>query len=180
LEPFEISFGGAFARRGVLESPDSSLKRNPTQCEAEVFLSFPHFHFRVAPSEFDVVRFHPPMVQDPIHPRDSTEGTPLRSEFHDDPDMRDIVRAFLEEIPKRLALMDALLETGNRVEFRRVVHQMKGAGGGYGFQEISNAAAQLERCMNLSGEQWCRDCLTHFSTFQTLLRRAHAGLPELQ
>jgi len=101
------------------------------------------------------------MVQDPIHPRESAENAPLRSDFHDDPDMKDIVRAFLEEIP-------------------RVVHQMKGAGGGYGFQEISNAAAQLEKCMNLSGEQWCRDCVTHLSTFRTLLQRAHNGLQELK
>ncbi len=143
-------------------------------------MPIPPFHFRSAPREFEGRRFHPPMVQDPIHSRESTDNTPLRSEFHDDPDMRDIVRSFLEEIPKRLGLMDELLGAGNRVEFRRVVHQMKGAGGGYGFQEISNAAAQLERCMNLSGEQWCRDCLTHLSTFQTLLRRAHAGLKELE
>jgi HPt (histidine-containing phosphotransfer) domain-containing protein len=120
------------------------------------------------------------MVQDPIHPRESAENAPLRSDFHDDPDMKDIVRAFLEEIPRRLALMDALLQAGNRAEFRRVVHQMKGAGGGYGFQEISNAAAQLEKCMNLSGEQWCRDCVTHLSTFRTLLQRAHNGLQELK
>jgi HPt (histidine-containing phosphotransfer) domain-containing protein len=118
------------------------------------------------------------MMLNPIHSRESTDDTPLRSQFHDDPDMRDIVRSFLEEIPKRLALMDALLEAENRVEFRRLVHQMKGAGGGYGFQEISNAATQLERCMKLSGKWWSRDCLTHLSTFQTLLRRAHAGLKD--
>lgn len=118
------------------------------------------------------------MVQDPVHLGESADDAPLRSEFHGDPDMRDIVKSFLEEIPKRLALMDSLLEAGNRAEFRRVVHQIKGAGGGYGFQEISNAAAQLETCMNLSGEQWGRDCLMHLATFQKLLRLAHAGLRE--
>ncbi|MFZ4721611.1 MAG: Hpt domain-containing protein [Phycisphaerales bacterium] len=92
--------------------------------------------------------------------------------------MRDIVRSFLEEIPRRMSRMESLLKEGNRIEFRRVVHQMKGAGGGYGFQEISNAAAQLECCMNLSGDQWSRDCLAHLATFQKLLRRAHAGLQE--
>lgn len=118
-----------------------------------------------------------PMVQDPVQSSSPSE-TPLWSAFHDDPDMREIVRSFLQEIPKRLAQMESLLAGGNRVEFRRVVHQMKGAGGGYGFQEISNAAAQLECCMNLSGDRWSRDCLAHLATFQTLLRRAHAGMRE--
>jgi HPt (histidine-containing phosphotransfer) domain-containing protein len=93
--------------------------------------------------------------------------------------MREIVAAFLEEIPDRIAQLDRLVAEGNRAEFRRLVHQMKGAGGGYGFQEISNAAAQVETCMNLSGERWCRDCGAHFETFRSLLRRAHAGLKEM-
>ena len=120
-----------------------------------------------------------PMVHDPVdrHLRDHFK--PLRSDFHDDPDMRDIVKFFLEEIPARLETMQNLLESGNRIEFWKMVHQLKGAGGGYGFQEISNSAAQLERCLNLSGEQWCRDCQTHLETFQGTLRRAHASLSEL-
>jgi HPt (histidine-containing phosphotransfer) domain-containing protein len=177
LESFEISFSGAFAQRGVLESSQSNPRSAPIPPTVTPFSDFQIFIFLINASE-SMVSDSIDMVQDPTHPADSSDDALLRSEFHDDPEMREIVRSFLQEIPNRLALMDSLLEDGNKAEFRRVVHQIKGAGGGYGFQEISNAAAQLEQCMNLSGEKWGRDCLMHLATFQKLLRRAHAGLRE--
>jgi HPt (histidine-containing phosphotransfer) domain-containing protein len=120
------------------------------------------------------------MVQDPIEPSRIAGTPPLRSEFHDDPDMRGIVMEFLQQIPTRIAQLDSLVAEGNQSEFRRIIHQMKGAGGGYGFQEISNTAAQIETCMKLSGEQWCRDCHAHFHAFRSLLLRAHDGLKEMR
>ena len=121
-----------------------------------------------------------PMIQDPIQSAGSPQESPLRGEFHDDPDMREIVRSFLQEIPRRVERLDALMASRDRAEVHRLVHQLKGAGGGYGFQEISNAAARVERCMKLSGDQWCRDCQEHLRTFRTLLTRAHAGLAEME
>ena len=119
------------------------------------------------------------MVESPLQPARPSEDQPLRSEFHDDPEMRDIVRLFLSEIPGRLASMDEFLQAGRLSDFHRIVHQMKGAAGGYGFQEISNSAATLERCIKLSGDRWCKDCQAHLEVFRNLMRRAHAGLETL-
>lgn len=116
------------------------------------------------------------MVEPSTQSASPAEEPPLRSEYLDDPEMQEIVRLFLSEIPDRLIQMEDFLQAGNHQEFHRMVHQMKGAAGGYGFQEISNAAAALECCIKLSGDRWCRDCQAHLEVFRKLMRRAHAGL----
>ena len=122
------------------------------------------------------------MVKDPI--QRGTSGSPhaeqpLFSDFHDDADMRPIVVMFLNEIPRRIESLQTNLRAGDRPAFRRIVHQIKGAGGGYGFQPISEAASRLERCLDAAGELWMQECHAHFDSLVTTLRRAHAGLAHL-
>lgn len=122
------------------------------------------------------------MVKDPIQrgtPGSPHAEQPLLSDFHDDADMRPIVLMFISEIPGRMESLRKTLELEDRAAFRRLVHQIKGAGGGYGFQPISEAAARLERCLDVAGAQWSRECHAHLDTLLTVLRRAHAGLADL-
>ena len=65
----------------------------------------------------------------------------LRSTFADDPAMTEALAAFVETLPERVARMRALLSTGRLSDLQRVVHQIKGAGGGYGFDAITRFAA---------------------------------------
>lgn len=68
----------------------------------------------------------------------------LVSELADDEDLRDLVVEFVAELPKRIeALRQALAEQDLAV-LVRLAHQLKGSAGGYGFPQITEAAAGLE------------------------------------
>jgi CheY-like chemotaxis protein len=69
---------------------------------------------------------------------------PLESEFAADPDMQEIIAKFIEGLPAQMARMRQLLAEENLTELRRAVHQLKGAGGGYGFPQISHLAVRAE------------------------------------
>lgn len=69
---------------------------------------------------------------------------PLFSTFKDDPDMTELVQAFVAELPERLATLQQSLDSGDLASVLRQIHQLRGSGGGYGFDPISDAAAKIE------------------------------------
>jgi HPt (histidine-containing phosphotransfer) domain-containing protein len=69
----------------------------------------------------------------------------LRSEFATDPDMREILELFVQDMPVRVGELLGSWERQELEKVERVAHQLKGAGGGYGFQAISDVAGELER-----------------------------------
>lgn len=59
-------------------------------------------------------------------------------------------REFLEEARAKVSEMQTALETASAESFERLAylaHQLKGSGGSYGYQRISNDAAELERAV---------------------------------
>jgi HPt (histidine-containing phosphotransfer) domain-containing protein len=68
----------------------------------------------------------------------------LSSLFADDPDLTALVHSFVDELPARLATIRSAREDGERDRYVRLVHQLAGAGGSYGFGELSSAASTLE------------------------------------
>lgn len=76
--------------------------------------------------------------------RPPLEDQQLRSEFADDEDMRELILEFVLELPARTATMRGLAVDNDRESLRAVAHQLKGAGGGYGYPAITQAAARLE------------------------------------
>ncbi|MFQ5513564.1 MAG: Hpt domain-containing protein [Myxococcota bacterium] len=77
---------------------------------------------------------------------------PIRSEYEDDPDMLDIVQEFAAELPERAAALEACLGGGDLATLQTLAHQLKGAGGGYGFPQITGAAAQLESALKAGAQ----------------------------
>jgi HPt (histidine-containing phosphotransfer) domain-containing protein len=69
----------------------------------------------------------------------------LKSSLADDPEMTEAIDEFVATLPSRVSAVESLLDEGNLTELRRVVHQIKGAGGGYGFDPITRVAAEAER-----------------------------------
>lgn len=71
---------------------------------------------------------------------------PLRSTLvAEDPDMRDIVEAFVGGLGARAAEFAA---AHNALDWERLsvlAHQLKGAGGSYGYPTLSSLAATMER-----------------------------------
>lgn len=74
-------------------------------------------------------------------------GQGLRSSFADDPTMHVAIAEFVDLLPYRVAIIERLLREGNLIELRRVIHQIKGAGGGYGFDPITQYAAQADQSL---------------------------------
>lgn len=70
--------------------------------------------------------------------------TTVQSEFASDPEMCDVVESFVEELGESVGRLIVALDEGHKTEAIRMLHQMKGAGGGFGFPEISRLAAQAE------------------------------------
>jgi CheY-like chemotaxis protein len=77
----------------------------------------------------------------------STPAASIRSSFACDPDMKEVLGEFVGKLPERVDQLAQLLRQGNLEELRRAVHQLKGAGGGYGFPQITEAAALAEKCV---------------------------------
>ena len=82
---------------------------------------------------------------------DSVSSTPLHSEFEMDPDLRDLVVLFVDELDDRITSIKGALEDDDHATLRRLAHQLKGSAGGYGFDPIGDAAARLE--YELLGDQ---------------------------
>jgi histidine phosphotransfer protein HptB len=75
---------------------------------------------------------------------DTQEQKFIYSRLAPDPDLRDIVDLFVEEMPNRIAALLDQLQSADLEGLRRTAHQLKGAAGSYGFDAISPAAARVE------------------------------------
>jgi HPt (histidine-containing phosphotransfer) domain-containing protein len=62
-----------------------------------------------------------------------------------DRDFMPVVPGFLEMRHTECALLEGLLVDGNLAEIRLLAHRMKGSGGSYGFDEISEIGEALEK-----------------------------------
>lgn len=62
-----------------------------------------------------------------------------------DPDLSDLVPGYLENRRKDIDAMTAALESGDFETIRVLGHGMKGSGGGYGFDTITEIGRSLER-----------------------------------
>ena len=105
---------------------------------------------------------------------------PLVSQFASDPEMAEIVAIFVAEVPDRIRSLRVAWAAGDRRQIRTLVHQMKGAAGGYGFPVVGEAAAALEKAVadprhtqDATALAACRDAFEHF--LGLLARIARAG-----
>ena len=74
-------------------------------------------------------------------------AAPLKSEFAGDADMADLIEYFVSELSDRVAGIEAAFGGGDERRLREIAHQLKGAAACYGFQSITDSAADLEQAM---------------------------------
>jgi HPt (histidine-containing phosphotransfer) domain-containing protein len=67
------------------------------------------------------------------------------SSLGSDPDFAEIVALFVDEMPGRMRDMQAHFGCANWDELARLAHQLKGAAGSYGFDQLTPFAAGLEK-----------------------------------
>lgn len=108
-------------------------------------------------------------------PQITSPTGPLYSSLASDPDLREIVGMFVEEMPDRVATFLDEFNASNWEGLRRRVHQLKGAAGSYGFQAISQCAAQLESAIRQrEPEEKIRDAVDELLG---MCNRARGGVP---
>lgn len=61
-----------------------------------------------------------------------------------EPDLAELVEIFVSDLPDRVAEIRRYAQFEDWSEVRRLAHQLKGAGGSYGFPHLSEAAQQVE------------------------------------
>lgn len=76
---------------------------------------------------------------------------PMLSEFADDPEMQELLQQFLEGLSDYCAQIQQGLQDQDLDTLKRVGHQLKGAGGGYGYPAITISGAHLENTVNQAG-----------------------------
>lgn len=75
----------------------------------------------------------------------SIEQEPIFSTLSDDPTMKDIIHAFVTELPSKIRGIEEAIANQNTQVLSTVVRGLKAEGTGYGFECISEAAAKVEK-----------------------------------
>lgn len=79
-----------------------------------------------------------------MHATSSRDTTVVYSDFCSDPEYRGLLELFAEALPERRRRLTAAFRSGSFQELRTLAHQLKGAGGGFGFPDLTRCAAELE------------------------------------
>ena len=69
----------------------------------------------------------------------------LYSSLADDPDLGELVEMYVDEMPERIQSLQSVLAAEDWNELSRAAHQIKGAGGSYGFDQLTPLAFALEQ-----------------------------------
>jgi PAS domain S-box-containing protein len=72
----------------------------------------------------------------------------IKSTLTDQPGMAKIIEEFVHDLPGEVHKLRKFLSAGEMDSLRRGVHQLRGAGGGYGFESITELAATAEAAIN--------------------------------
>jgi len=83
----------------------------------------------------------------------TTQSSPIYSTLASDPDLREIIRLFVEEMPERIRTLETKLTTEHWSELAQTAHQLKGAAGSHGFMELSTAAATLDATIKANADK---------------------------
>ena len=101
----------------------------------------------------------------------------IYSSLGTDPDLGEIVDMFVDEIPDRVGALQRLFESGDREALRRTAHQLKGAAGSYGFDQLTPYAARLEGLVQDNNPE--EEILQALDVLVAICQKVKAGAPDL-
>jgi len=99
----------------------------------------------------------------------------LYSSFGTDPDLGELVDMFVDEMPARVSALTDRLRDNDLEGLRKLAHQLKGAAGSYGFNQITSYAARLEDSVRRSEPE--AQVLMAVDELVGLCDRVRAGAP---
>jgi len=76
-----------------------------------------------------------------------------------DADLRDLIPGYLENRRKDIEEIEGCLSSADFASIQRLAHRMKGSGGGYGFDGITEIGAAMEQAAKMEDEVKVRDQL---------------------
>jgi HPt (histidine-containing phosphotransfer) domain-containing protein len=85
--------------------------------------------------------------------------------IHADPEIADLIPRFLENRHKDIDSIRACLNQGDFEAIRMLGHSMKGAGGGYGFQGISEIGKQIEDAAKQNSNELVQEGLNQLNRY---------------
>jgi HPt (histidine-containing phosphotransfer) domain-containing protein len=74
----------------------------------------------------------------------SKSNAPIFSDLASDPDYADLVQDFVLEIPRKCTEIQQVVSADDQLGLQRIIHQLRGACGGYGFPTLTHAAGAIE------------------------------------
>ena len=92
-----------------------------------------------------------------------------------EPDLADLVEMFVAELAERLASIRRAVDEGDCQAVAFLAHQIKGAGGSYGFEVLSAGARELETAAKMA--QAAEQLQAPVERFGEICRRVRAGQP---
>jgi len=78
---------------------------------------------------------------------DSLKNDPLVSSFSDDPEMAELIDSFVMELPEKVGKLETAFAQQDLAGLTRIVRMLKGEGGAYGFDAITQAATEVEKAI---------------------------------
>ncbi len=96
--------------------------------------------------------------------KSTKQGVPeaICSEYADDADLVELIEEFVAGLEEDLESMRKVLEDGDYDGLRRLAHQMKGAGGSYGYPMLTEVAKILEEAAKTKDAEACTTALEEF------------------
>jgi CheY-like chemotaxis protein/HPt (histidine-containing phosphotransfer) domain-containing protein len=92
-----------------------------------------------------------------------------------DPDFSELVDLFVQSLPDRINTLDAQATSRNWSQLAETAHQIKGAVGCYGFDEITPCAARLESAAREAQPE--EQIFSTLNELRSLCRRVRSGKP---
>jgi HPt (histidine-containing phosphotransfer) domain-containing protein len=80
-------------------------------------------------------------------------SAPIKSSLASYPGMAKIIAEFIHDLPEEIAHLDEFLKKKDMDSLRRLVHQLRGTCGGYGFDAVTEMAGAAETAIR-AGENY--------------------------
>ena len=82
-----------------------------------------------------------------------------------DPDIADLIPEYLEHCREDLASARQAVEKGDHAAIEVIGHGLKGSGGGYGFDKLTEIGARLEQAAKSADSKAEADCLREIEQY---------------
>jgi CheY-like chemotaxis protein/HPt (histidine-containing phosphotransfer) domain-containing protein len=110
-------------------------------------------------------QFSPASVPEVTVSKEAKQCVPetICSEYADDTDLVELIDEFVVGLEADVESMRKALENGDHDGLRRLAHQMKGAGGSYGYPMLTEAAKEIEEAAKAKDNDACMLAMDKFA-----------------